>query len=301
MQSGISPIRFKMYSLAPTLTPAAFLASHNNVSLPLRRDNGTKILEVTLFDSHSRSLSLHFLRRSSSIASVAALLIISATALRAEDPPDAPIPQTQTTSATGTQSSQPAAPIKGGAFPHYFVIEPGEHPPPMTVGDKFHGYVRQQLGFTTLLSASVGAAISQGLDSDPKWGQGWEAYGERVGDAMIGSESSAFLREAVIPSVLHQDPRYYRRGSGSFAHRAFYAASRTIITRQDSGSPSFNFSVVGASGAAEGLTYLYYPDSNRSGLQSFGAVFTRIGGVAITNVLHEFSPDLKRKFLHRNQ
>ena len=231
---------------------------------------------------------------------VAALLIISAPSLRAEDPPDAPVPQTQISS-SDTSTQPPATQVRGGAFPHYFVIEPGEHPPPLTVGDKFRGYVRGQMGFSTLLSASVGAAISQGLDSDPKWGQGWQAYGERVGDAMIGSETSAFLREAVIASVLHQDPRYYRKGSGSFAGRALYAASRTIITRQDSGEPAFNFSVVGGSGAAEGLTYLYYPDSDRSGLQSFGAVFTRIGGVAITNVLHEFSPDLKRKLLHRSR
>lgn len=242
--------------------------------------------------------AVHSLRKPFAFAAI--LLVFSPLGGRAAVLPDAPMPQT---------SSQPATvPVPAHEnslgdllFPDRFTVDPDTQTQPLSSGQKFRGYVREQLGLSPFLAAGISAAISQGLDSDPKWGQGWEAYGKRTGDALIQGESVAVMREAIFPSLLHQDPRYYRRGRGNVVRRAVYAATRTLITRQDSGRAAFNFSAVGAAGAGAALTLLYYPDRSQNSTQVWEGFGENIAGIAVTTVLREFGPDIKHKLFHRDR
>ncbi len=80
-------------------------------------------------------------------------------------------------------------------------------------------------------------------------------------DDVIGS----FIGGAVFPSILHQDPRYFYKGTGSIASRALYAISTVVICRGDNGRWQPNYSNVLGSLAAAGISNLYYPASNRKG------------------------------------
>jgi hypothetical protein len=62
-----------------------------------------------------------------------------------------------------------------------------------------------------------------------------EAYSRSLGDQIIGS----YVTEAILPSLLHEDPRYFRVGSGTFLRRAGYATSRIFVTRMDEGYNRF--------------------------------------------------------------
>lgn len=67
-------------------------------------------------------------------------------------------------------------------------------------------------------------------------------FGTRFGGAYADQAIGNMLGEAVFPSLLHADPRYFRKGGGSFFGRAGYALSRIVATRADSGRTTFNFS-----------------------------------------------------------
>jgi len=234
------------------------------------------------------------------LVSSAILLALSTFALRAAVLPDAPAPQASSQSSTANVPAHENT-LGDWLFPDRFTVDPGVETQPLTVGQKFGYYAREQLGLSPFLAAGIAAAISQGLDSDPKWGQGWEAYGKRTGDALIQGESVAILRSAFFPSILHQDPRYYRRGSGNFFGRAIYAATRTLITRQDSGRTALNYSAIGGAAGGAGLTLAYYPDRSQNGTQVAEGFAENLGGIAITNVLREFGPDVKHKLFHHDR
>jgi hypothetical protein len=72
------------------------------------------------------------------------------------------------------------------------------------------------------------------------------------------------MASAVLPSVLHQDPRYYQLGRGGFWRRTMHAVSRVVITRSDAGQRQFNYSEVFGAGMAAISTYSYHPESERS-------------------------------------
>ena len=115
-------------------------------------------------------------------------------------------------------------------------------------------------------------------------------YARAFGDQIIGS----YITEAILPSLLHEDPRFFRLGSGSFWHRASYAASRVLITRADSGKARLYVSELAGNAAVVAITSSYYPDSRcpSEGAERFGMA---LGNDAISNLMTEFWPDIKRR------
>jgi hypothetical protein len=224
-----------------------------------------------------------------------------------EDKPDAPTPKPDAAQAAqGAQQAAPPAsePAADHAKDHvpkriFFIIpnfmtenDQPENQGPLTAGQKFNIAWHQFSDYSAHFGNLLQASISQAADGIPHYGQGWGPFGERFlaleGDQFTGS----MLIYGVLPTVLHQDPRYLRKGRGSAWSRIYYAASRVVIGRTDSGNPTFNTSqVVGQLGQA-GISLSYYPPQDRSvkGLfQGWGVnQFYNIGW----NQLKEFTPDL---------
>lgn len=104
-----------------------------------------------------------------------------------------------------------------------------------------------------------------GREQRPGYGQGAAGYGKRYGAAFADGTIENFMTVAVLPSLLQADPRFYQSSVGSFSHRAWYAASRILVTRIDSGHESFNFSeIVGSALSAGVSTYSYHPQGDRN-------------------------------------
>ena len=143
------------------------------------------------------------------------------------------------------------------------------------------------------------AGLGQLANQNPSFKQGVKGYANRYvrtyGDIMIGN----FLTEGLMPSLLHEDPRYFRRGQGTFWHRARYAASRILITRTDSGKSRFNFSEVVGSSISAGISNAYYPDT-RNASDNFGRLAFQLGTDAFADVLKEFWPDVRNKISNRH-
>jgi hypothetical protein len=116
-------------------------------------------------------------------------------------------------------------------------------------------------------------------------------YTRSLADQIIGS----YVTEAILPSLLHEDPRFFRLGSGTFRHRVFYASSRILVTRQDNGHTVFNISEIGGNAAVTAIATLYYPD-NRSAEEAAERYGLQLGNDLVSNLLTELWPDIKRHF-----
>ena len=121
-----------------------------------------------------------------------------------------------------------------------------------------------------------------------------EGYAKRYATSYADNFIENFMANATLPSLLHQDPRYYQMGHGGFRRRSWHAVSRVIFTRSDSGQPQLNYSeVVGAAAAAAISTYSYHPQSERAFGGVAGVWGTQMGWDAVTFMIKEFWPDLR--------
>ena len=101
--------------------------------------------------------------------------------------------------------------------------------------------------------------MNQARNHPRDYGQGAEGFGKRYGAGFADGLTDGLFVTGVYPSLLRQDPRYYRLGDGGFSHRAGYAVTRILVTRQDSGRKAFNFSEVLGSFSSSALAMTYYP------------------------------------------
>ena len=163
---------------------------------------------------------------------------------------------------------------------------------PLTAKQKFRFAVRGTFDPVSMLGVGFGAGIEQATNSFAGYGQGAAGYAKRFAAKFADGRSSDFLTHAVFPSLLHQDPRYYYKGSGSVKSRLVHAVGSAFFTRSESGVTVPNYSYLLGDLCSASLSNLYYPRANRGA----GLVFTnaamglagRIGG----NIIREFSKRL---------
>ena len=176
-----------------------------------------------------------------------------------------------------------------------------ENQGPLTTSQKYniawHQFADESAHFGNVLQAS----ISQAVDGIPHYGEGWGAFGERFlaqeGDQLTGS----FLIYGVLPQLLHQDPRYFRKGTGSPLSRIGYAVTRVVIARTDSGKPVFNASQVFGQLGQAGISLTYYPREDRDVRGLFVGWAVNQGYNIGWNQLKEFTPDLSAYMKRRSQ
>lgn len=174
--------------------------------------------------------------------------------------------------------------------------------PVLTAKEKFKVQVQSMVDPYEFIQIAVVAGIGQAANSTPSYGQGMSGYGLRYATAYGDNVTENFLASAALPALLHQDPRYYELGRGSFLRRAGHALSRLVITRSDAGKTQFNYSeVMGAGMAAALSSYTYHPQPQRT-LSNVVTVWgTQMGYDLGTYMLKEFWPDLRHRHHKKDQ
>lgn len=186
-------------------------------------------------------------------------------------------------------------------LPNFLTVQNGNDLPPLTAKQKFSVVFRGSFDYVQYPWYGFLAGLSQAENSEPGYGQGAEGYGKRYGAAFADGTIENFMTGAVLPSILHQDPRYFQLGQGSFTHRAFYAASRNLITRGDDRRREFNYSeVVGGAIAAFISTYSYHPSADKTISNTMSVWGTQYGYDSLTLVIKEFWPDIRKKISHKH-
>ena len=186
-------------------------------------------------------------------------------------------------------------------IPNYGTVEhPTDHIDPLTVRQKFKTGAEDAFDTYSVPLAGVVAAISQAKNDDAAWGQGWGAFGKRYAATYADTVIGSFMTTAIYPSLLHQDPRYFRMGTGGFRKRSWYALTRLFVTRTDAGKPQFNYSGFVGNATAAGISLTYHTKQDRDFSNFGGDYATQIAIDAFANQLKEFWPDIRRK-LHKNK
>ncbi len=166
---------------------------------------------------------------------------------------------------------------------------------PIDARRKFGIAVEDSFDPGTFVLAAAFAGESQITHATPEFGQGVAGfaryYATSYADLVVGN----FMTEAIYPTIFRQDPRYFRRGTGSAVSRLGYAAGQIFWTHRDSGGSQFNFSEIGGNATAVALSSVYYPGSHDASV-SVSKFGLQIGVDMISNILKEFWPDLDRKF-----
>jgi hypothetical protein len=182
-----------------------------------------------------------------------------------------------------------------------FMTVTGTEIPPLTAAQKLKVVGRSAFDPFEYFWYGLISGIGQAENTDRAYGQGLEGYGKRYATDFADGTIENFMVGAVLPSVLHQDPRYHEMGHGGFLRRSGYALSRLFITRSDSGHPEFNTSeVVGGGLAASFSTFTYHPENEHNIGNAASVWGTQIGYDGITLMLKEFWPDIRRR-LHRQK
>jgi len=148
-----------------------------------------------------------------------------------------------------------------GIVPNFYVSYEKD-PAPLTAKMKFQLALKVSSDPVTAAGVFGFASIRQAADS-PKYGQGWGAYGKRVGATAADGFSDIMIGGAILPSLLHQDPRYFYQGTGTTGFRIRHAVLSPFVTRSDSGKSMPNYSSLGGDLAAASLSNLYFPRANR--------------------------------------
>ena len=223
-------------------------------------------------------------------------------------PTPAPLPEGQQSPSASTSSSAATTPASSDEgkqtkrilyiVPNFRAVSVGAKLPPQTVKDKFKTGALDSFDYSSFIFVGIQAGIAQATNSYPAFRQGAAGYGRYYWHTFADQTDENLWVEGILPSVLRQDSRYYTLGHGGFIKRGFYAVTRTVITRTDSGHETFNASEIFGAGAAASISSLYYPTQYRT--------WTKIGQRWLTNVLLDFGtfaakeywPDVNHAIFH---
>ena len=174
-----------------------------------------------------------------------------------------------------------------GIIPNFYVVYDTQNTVPLSARLKFKLAMRVSLDPVTVTGIGFLAGMQQ-AGSNLNYPQGAKGYAQRFGADAAGGFSDILIGGAVLPSLLHQDPRYFYRGAGTTSSRLKHALSSPFIGRGDNGRPEVNFSSMGGDLASSALSNLYYPESNRGAGMVFGNFAISTGERLLSAVLQEF-------------
>ena len=181
-----------------------------------------------------------------------------------------------------------------GIIPNFYVSY-DQNAAPLTAKLKFQLAAKVAFDRITFVGVAIAAGAEQ-AGNHPNYPQGWEGFGERYGAAYTNGFTDIMIGGAILPSLLHQDPRYFYQGTGTTKSRVLHAVSFPFICRGDNGRPQPNYSTIGGDLGSAAIANAYYPASNRGLGLFFGNFLIGTGQRAAANLAQEF---LLRRLTHK--
>ena len=180
-----------------------------------------------------------------------------------------------------------------------FTVSNIKTPVSLSSRQKFRLFLKNTADPYTIVTTALSAGVQQADNGLPGYGQGAAGYGKRLGAGLADEASSGFFKTYLFASLLHEDPRYFRMGSGPFKSRLAHAMVRSVVTRHDSGGRTFNWSGILGRIASSSLSDAYYPTTDRGANRIFKRVGIGMAFGVVGNFFDEFGPDIERKILRK--
>lgn len=220
--------------------------------------------------------------------------------------PPAPQPAIATTPegpfnnpATPPEKQQPKRIL--GLMPNYRAVSAGAIPPPPTARQAFKIATQNTFDYSSFIFVGITSLMAWGTDTHPQLRSGIAGYGRYYWRGFVDKADGNYMVIFALPTLFHEDERYYAKGEGGFWKRAIYAATRILITPNYQGHNTINAAEIFGRGMAQAISTAYYPSSDRTG----GALAVKYGWAmgrdALTNVVREFWPDISVHVLHRHR
>jgi hypothetical protein len=206
-----------------------------------------------------------------------------------------------------------------GVIPDFGVTD-RENASPLTPREKFHLFAKSAFDPAMIGVVGLQAGLSQAKNEFPAYGQGTQGYGKRFGATLADEVSAGFWSNYAYPSLLKEDPRYFRLGEGGFRHRLFYSVKQEFVCHTDKSGRSFNYSGVLGAFTSGALSNLYYPgntlvrttpatsttpampvyENDRGAVLTVSRAAIAMGYGTIGGLFDEFWPDIRRKINHKH-
>lgn len=226
--------------------------------------------------------------------------------------PDAPDVLLQQTSG-GTKTSNDATPNNKvvplshqqpkrilGIMPNYRAVSAGAIAPPPTPKEAFKIATDNSFDYSAFIFTGLTSMIAEGEDDHPQLGKGIPGFWAYSWRGFLDKTDGNYWVIFALPTVLHEDERYYSLGKGPNLKRGIYAATRIFITPDYYGHNTINASELLGRGIAQGISTSYYPSQDRT----VGDLTSKYGYAllrdAATNTFREFWPDIAVHVLHRH-
>jgi hypothetical protein len=209
--------------------------------------------------------------------------------------------------APSADASEPAAPAPViedkrvfGVLPNYRTTEETAIYVPITSRQKLTIATKDTIDYPLFLLGAGLGGIAQLADEHPLFGQGLKGYAHRYWTSYADQAIGNYMTEGILPILFHEDPRYFRRGHGPKLGRTAYAATRIFVTRTDSGGTTFNFAEVVGNSIAAAAGNAYYPGETHL-WDNVSRLGQDLATDAISQILKEFWPDIKRRYFVRHK
>jgi len=218
------------------------------------------------------------------------------------DQPAPPSPEAQAPEGAAPAASQdpPGGKRVFGVLPNYRTADGSAPFMPISAKFKLTIAAKDSFDYPLVLLAAAFAGLGQLEDQHHQFGQGLAGFGRRLGTSYADQAIGNMMTEGFMPILLHEDPRYFRRGSGSKWGRTGYAVSRIFVTRTDSGGTRFNFSEWLGNATGVAISNLYYTDQ-RDFSDNATKLLEQCGTDAVSQILKEFWPDIKHRFFQKHR
>lgn len=174
-----------------------------------------------------------------------------------------------------------------GSIPNFYAMYDSQNAVPLTTKLKFQLAMRVSVDPVTAMGVAFMAGVRQATGT-PNYVQGAKGYGQRVGAEAAAGFSDIVIGGAILPSLLHQDPRYFYQGTGTTRSRLRHALASPFVCRGDNGRLQPNYSSMGGDLASAALMNTYYPQSNRGAAMVFGRFATSTAQRSLSGVMQEF-------------
>lgn len=220
--------------------------------------------------------------------------------------PSAESPQTSTQASSQAPADQGASPTKQqpkrilGVMPNFRAVSAGAIAPPPTPKHAFKIATQNSFDYSSFIFVGITSAMAEWSDSHPQLGEGFKGYGRYYWRGFLDKTDGNYLVIFALPTVFHEDERYYAKGQGGIWKRGTYAATRIFITPDYQGHNTGNLAELLGRAAAQAISVTYYPSKTRTASAIGEKYAYSLGRDALTNVFREFWPDIAVRVLHRH-
>ncbi|MHB8609741.1 MAG: hypothetical protein ACYDCG_15680 [Candidatus Acidiferrales bacterium] len=185
-------------------------------------------------------------------------------------------------------------------MPNFRAVSADAIPPPPTAKQAFIITTENTFDYSSFIFTGLTSAMAEGTDTHPPLGKGVAGFGRYYWRGFVDKTDGDYLVVFALPTIFHEDERYFTMGHGRIWKRFFYSATRVFVTPNYDGRNTMNVSELLGRGIAQGISLAYYPSQTRT----FRGIGSKYGYAILrdsaTNIFREFWPDIAVHVLHRH-